>query len=168
MVQVKAMHKEAANILKDLLDISGFKSKVAERVFVREDRVHLGRMQADGSNEAFLHVMTPQGQRNALKRVDYAVRPLIKFTLKVLNESIATKTPDKEAIKAQEQEPVDDNTTDKAPAKKKKAKAVPKKKIKPIDYLKYIYEYACEGGLGADRSQGHGKFDLVSIEQIEG
>ena len=57
----KAALKEAANVIRNVLGITALKSKVAERFFVEEDRIYLGKKEADGAEEGFVHAMTPQG-----------------------------------------------------------------------------------------------------------
>ncbi len=131
---LKAMLKESANIIKKVVDLTAFKARVAERVYVQEDQIPLGVTEADGSDEKMIHIIGPFGPVSALKRVDYVTRPLISFSLTVLNEPLTTKT---------------------AP-----------KKIQPEDYLRLLFDFGGENGLGADRSQGYGKFDLVKFEEF--
>jgi len=64
---VKAMFKEAANILKgpQILDVKNFKSKLAERLFVEPNKIHLeGRPIIDGTDQRVVHVMTMMGARS--------------------------------------------------------------------------------------------------------
>ena len=89
-------------------------------------------VKSEGSSEGAIHVMTPQGPRSALKRVDY-VGPgsSLKFNLWVL------KTTPQET-----------------------------RHIGKADILKML-ALAQEDGLGANRSQGAGKFDVTSFEKLE-
>jgi len=129
--QVKAMIKESANILRPKFNMAAFKAKVAERVFVAEDKISLGVKEPTGYEERPIHVMTAQGERTALKRSDYVKDATIKFTLKVLDDSILDKN---------------------------------KKKWTPEEYLEPIFAFAEENGLGADRSQEQGKFNVTQFE----
>jgi len=149
--QIKAMLKESANILREALITSeksekgkdkaaekaksrftAIRSKVAERLFVEEDRVVFDRngkrlTEPDGSEERAIHVMTAQGPRDALKRTDFVAAPAtISFHLKWVNDSVVD-----------------------------------------IELVKIFFEHACENGLGADRSQGNGRFAVVAIEPID-
>ncbi len=107
--QVKAMFKECANILRDkLIDeekkskskdeaaknlYTNLKSKVAERLFVEEDHIHILKEgkplpKSDGNEERAIHVLTPQGPRSALKRVDFVAGPAtLKFNVRYLDEN---------------------------------------------------------------------------------
>ena len=109
--QVKAMIKENSNILRDVLikneakgeakksRFTALKSKVAETVFVVEEPLFMWRPEngervyvtkPEASEEKPIHVMTAQGPRTALKRVDL-VKPgvHITFKLKYLNGATA-------------------------------------------------------------------------------
>lgn len=134
---VKAMLKECGNIIKDLVEgfgkkgdsqkgISNFKSKVAEQLFVEEERIYLGKQKPDEIEERPIHVMTAQGPRNSLKRVEIVRDVDVGFTLC-----------------------------------RRKGNIVPEKAMLAI------LDYAQTNGLGADRSQGRGKFRVVSVEKIE-
>ncbi|MHC4621930.1 MAG: hypothetical protein ACYTEQ_29680, partial [Planctomycetota bacterium] len=78
--QVKAMLKEAANIIKNIAPVkvkgklttgvAGLKSKVADQMFVEDVRIHLKRDEPDEIEERPIHVFTAQGPRDALKRVE--------------------------------------------------------------------------------------------------
>lgn len=141
--QLKAMFKEAANILRPMLEKSekkdtkksrftALRAKLAERLFVEEERVHLTRLdgsrirEPDGNEERAIHVMTAMGPRTALKSVDWVGPCEINFTIKLLNDGVVD-----------------------------------------IDLVKILLEYAGENGLGADRSQGNGLFDVTSIIEAE-
>jgi len=88
--QVKAMLKEAASVLRVRLDIAGFKSKVAERLYVTDQRIYLGAFQPTGSDERPIHVYTPMGPRSALKKSDYVEDAKLAFTVKALDEPLKT------------------------------------------------------------------------------
>jgi hypothetical protein len=140
---VKAAYKEAAAVLREPLDISAFKARVAERLFVVEDIIPLGRQEPDGDYESFIHAIGPQGPRNALKRVDYVTQATITYRVKMINQSFLCKR-DPAAPKGQARNSMD-----------------------PFECLELMHNYMQEGGIGADRSQGNGKNDLVSIEPLD-
>lgn len=144
--QLKAMFKEAANILRDTLmkaekgdkaandkksRYTNLRARVAEHLFVEEDRIHIKRdgknmAKADGNEEKPIHVMTAQGPRDALKRFDFVDAPAeVSFTVRTLSSGVVD-----EAL------------------------------------LKVMLEYAGWNGLGADRSQGAGQFELVTLSKI--
>lgn len=94
--QVKAMLKESANIVKAFFTnakgkVPPLRSQLAERVFVAPERIHLGRAEPDGTTEKPIHVLTRQGPRTALKRVDYVTDVKIAFTLNVLDDGVITE-----------------------------------------------------------------------------
>lgn len=137
--QIKSMFKESANVIKNVLNVSAFKARVAERVFVVEDKVHL-RSASSGSiytkptdyYEGMVHAMTAMGKISALKRVDYVTDVAITFTLKVLDEKLVTKD---------------------------------KKRLDLPVYLAHLLTHAQENGIGAERSQGNGKFECISFSE---
>jgi len=134
-VQVKAMLKEAANILKGKFNLNAFKARVAERVFVIEDRISLGVVEPTGSFEEHIHAMTPQGPISALRRLDYVEQAEIRFRIRALDEPMVTKgTPKRQIFPAA---------------------------YLPI-LLEYAQERRPGGGTGR---QGYGQFDLISIEE---
>jgi len=137
--QAMALLKESANILKGLkpktgkgskpiIDIANFRARLAERVFVEPNRLHLGVGPEEPVEfmERTIDVMTPQGPRSAFKRVDYVEQPTITFTLRVLNDELIDR-----------------------------------------EDLEKVLIHGQNLGIGADRSQGYGKFDLVSIEETK-
>ena len=156
--QVKAMFKESANVIKNVLNVSAFKARVAERVFVMEDKIRLlkpyvrgnGPMdyisgiapddmydyikEPSGSYEGMVHAMTAMGKISALKRVDYVERPIIEFTLSVLKEKLVTKD---------------------------------KKRLGIPTYLMHLITHAQQNGLGAERSQGSGKFKCLFLGEVD-
>jgi CRISPR/Cas system CSM-associated protein Csm4 (group 5 of RAMP superfamily) len=132
--QVKAMLKESANIVKSKVDMTALKARISERVFVVEDRIHLGTDTPSGVHDSVVHAMTAQGPISALKKSDYVNTPTISFTLKVLDEPLVTKTK--------------------------------KNKITPSAYLPLLLNVAAEQGLGADRSQGYGKFSFTCVWEV--
>lgn len=122
---VKAMIKESANIVKEVVGVKALKSKVAERVFVKPKRIYLGKMEPDGMHEKPIHVMTRQGPRTALKRLDYCKDVKVSFGLKVVADKVVTE-----------------------------------------GVLRVIFEHGSENGLGSDRSQGFGTFEILRFEAV--
>lgn len=95
---LKAHLKDAANTTKDFQKIKALKSKVADRVFVEEDRLYFQQrgkkhvMTPDGYWEHAVHVMTMQGPRSALKRNDYVENPVIIAHLRVLEDNVVKES----------------------------------------------------------------------------
>jgi len=143
---IKAMLKEAANIVKDIVPnggrqkgknaksltgVTAFKSKVADRVFVVEDRIYFVRdgnkiNAPDELEERPVHAMTPQGPRSSLKRTDILKDVEVEFTIRRL----ATNDVPEPALYA-------------------------------------CLVYAQQIGLGADRSQSRGTMKDVEVEKIK-
>lgn len=157
---LKSALKEASNVLRDILirasektadgekkkspkaaeSYNALKSKAAEKVFVTDNKIYLMKEDDEGNlvnitrtpdmrncdmkfEEKPIHVQTPQGKRDAIKRLDYAPEgTMLQFHLKVLNDGQFDKK-----------------------------------------LLGYLLEYMGEGGIGSNRSQGSGKFDVVHI-----
>ncbi len=91
--QIKAAIKENVNILyagkeKWGKTKKGPKSFVAERVFIDEDRVYLGRQEPDGVHLQVGHVTGPQGPRSTLTYFDYVEQPEITFTVSSLRDEV--------------------------------------------------------------------------------
>lgn len=145
--QCGALLKENASVLRETLDMSALKARVAERIFVNEDRIYLGKKEPDGTIQGVVHAMTSQGPIAALKKVDYVERPLLEFTVTCLNERFMTKSEDPEKIKAGEKG------------------TAGRKRIGCKDILLALLHHGRDLGLGADRSQGYGKFDIVKFEE---
>jgi hypothetical protein len=130
--QVKAMLKEAANIIKNNVPgepITQLKSKVADQVFVVEEFITLGRTEPDAVEQKPIHVMTAQGPRNSIKVYEICRGVNVEFTVKRHNQ---------------------------------KGKQAVLEKV-----LLAILDYGQSIGLGADRSQGHGLFEVLSVEKDE-
>lgn len=145
--QVKAMFKESANILRDMLTkadkktkgegdsskskYTNLKAKLAERLFVEDDKIFFKRdkkniLAPDGNEERAIHVMTAQGPRTALKRVDYVSAPAaIIFTCRFLNDGVVD-----------------------------------------LGLIETLLEHSSWNGLGADRSQGNGLFEVSEVKEI--
>jgi hypothetical protein len=152
---VKAMFKEAANVLREVLikderagkkaagegkegkaeaksRYTNLKSKLAERLFIEQDEIPMLRdgkaiEKPDGNEERAIHVMTAMGPRSALKRVDFVNAPaVLKFSLRYLNDGVVD-----------------------------------------VELIKTLLEYAAWNGMGADRSQGNGLFELVELQPLD-
>lgn len=131
--QVKAALKQSASLLGITKQKRGSKQVLAEGLEVKapdgSDRIHLGVKEPSGTYENAIHVMTAQGPRTALRRMDYVVAPRISFEVWVLKTA------------AQETRHIGENE------------------------LVSILQHAQENGLGASRSQGYGKFDVVEFSK---
>lgn len=69
--------------------ITNFKAKVTDRLYVAEDRIHLQQngatvREATDHRDATMQVMTMQGPRTCLKRVDFVFPCSIKATIQIL------------------------------------------------------------------------------------
>lgn len=96
--QVKAMLKEATAILypwqaghKWGATKKAAKSLLAERIFVDDYLIPLGRMEPDGTMCQVGHVTGPQGRRSTLTYYDYVERASVEFTVSSSEDII---TPD--------------------------------------------------------------------------
>jgi len=92
---IKSGLKEAANIIKDMVGIKALKSKVADQVFVVEDRCYFTRngepIKEVGQEERAIHVMTASGPRNSLKKFDILHDVEVTFTVKMLCRGTVTE-----------------------------------------------------------------------------
>lgn len=90
--QVKALLKESCNIQfageRWGTTKKGPKNFLAERVFVDEYRIPLGRTSPDGTHLQIGKVNGPQGPRSTLTYIDYCDQPSIDFTVSSLNDCI--------------------------------------------------------------------------------
>lgn len=64
----------------------GLMSTAAERVFVDEIYIGLGVKEPTGVEERIKHVVTPQGPRSSINRVEYVQEPTLEFTLRVRDD----------------------------------------------------------------------------------
>lgn len=69
-------------------DLRGFKAKVSNRVYIATERLHLGKKKIDGTEKRFVHAMTPRGQRNSIKYIDYVEKPRLAFDLKLMKDGV--------------------------------------------------------------------------------
>jgi len=134
---IKACLKQSAQLLGIYKNKRGSKQIMAEGMEVkgnefegRSDRVYLGKKMPDGTDESAIHVMTAQGPRTALRRMDYVTKPTLSFEIWVL------KTAAQETRHIGEEQLVE------------------------------ILTHAQENGLGASRSQGEGKFNVIEFQKI--
>jgi hypothetical protein len=131
---IKACLKQSAQLLGIYKNKRGSKQILAEGMEVKglnnPTRVYLGKTEPDGTDESAIHVMTAQGPRTALRRMDYVTEPTLSFEVWIL------KTAPQETRHIGEEQLVE------------------------------ILCHASENGLGASRSQGEGKLDIVSFEKI--
>lgn len=94
---IKAHIKDCANVLRQMLDVTALRAKVADRVFPEPDRIYLLVDSTDDIVQAPtdywehpVHVMTPKGKRSALKRTDYVTGAHVELKLRVLDDKIVT------------------------------------------------------------------------------
>lgn len=125
--QIKALLKESTNILfageRWGQTKKGPRSFVAERVFVKPGRIHLGVQKPHGVELIVGHVSGPQGKRSTLTYHEYVVKPVINFKLEVVRDELSQ------------------------------------------DQWADLWTHAQENGLGALRSQSHGRFDVTKWER---
>jgi hypothetical protein len=133
--QVKALFKECAQMLRLAKDRLGSKQILQHGFEVKaldgSDKLHLGKSKPDGTAEGPIHVMTPQGPRTAIKKVDYVEKIALSFEVWVL----ATHHGETRHV-GEEQ-------------------------------IVQMLRFGQENGVGADRSQGAGKFDVKSFEVVQ-
>ena len=133
--QVKALFKECATMLRITTQKLGSKQIFQHGFEIKgpdhEDRLYLKRRQADGYDEGPIHVMTAQGPRTALKRVDYVKGATISFEMWVFT----TESGEKRHVGEKE--------------------------------IAKMLTFGQENGIGADRSQGRGKFNVVEFEKVK-
>lgn len=88
----KAMLKENINILFGAQKFGptrkGAKGYVAERIFIEEERLPLGRMEPDGVELFIGHVTGPQGPRATLTYYEFADQPEVEFTVMSLQDCL--------------------------------------------------------------------------------
>ena len=123
---VKAHIKDCANQLQGFLETKALKSKVANRVYVEPAKIYLGKSEPDGSEVRIVHAMTMKGPRSSLKTIDFVDSPVLKFQLKLLDDSVID-----------------------------------------MEILKAIFEYGGQHGMGQERSQDWGKYELLKLEEAE-
>ena len=84
--------KDCATQVKDLFpDTKAFKAKVANKVYVVNDVIPIGKDKPDGFEQRFIQVMTRQGPRSTYKYIDYVEGVKLEFTLRVLNDGVITE-----------------------------------------------------------------------------
>lgn len=93
--QIKAMFKECATVLGITKNKLGSKQIFQHAFFVDAidggKRVYVGKDKPDGVEEGPIHVMTAQGPRTALKRVDYVQDVELEFYVRVLKTAAQEK-----------------------------------------------------------------------------
>jgi len=140
---IKACLKEATNAM--FAGDTGWgptkkaaKSYVAERLFVVEPTIKLGRPEPDGVELSIGHISGPQGKRATLTYYEYVDDASVSFHLREAQE---VRTPKgKQDMEAR-------------PSLTRRQWAI-------------IWTAAQELGLGARRSQEQGKFDVMAFELI--
>lgn len=148
---VKAMLRECINILYAGeawgRTRKGPKAYAAERVFVVEDVIPLGRSEADGTDITFGHVTGPQGPRSTVGYHDYCDQPEITF-------HIMSQRPQESRGKRRKAEADND------------PEATGEGCIRPEEWAA-IWSQGQEIGLGAQRSMGAGRFDIIEWTEVK-
>lgn len=91
---VKAHLKDCGNQVRDFLKIKALRAKIANKVYVEPSRIYLVDdnfkivKKPHGEFERAVHVMTPLGPRDALKRIQYVEKSHIEFNLMVLADKV--------------------------------------------------------------------------------
>jgi len=149
--QVKAILKEYGTTLDYFRLIQGFRQLVQHGVFVEPAFIALMRdgqpvREPDGFQDRVVHVMTAQGPRSAIKRVDYLRAPLhLEFDVLVAEPNKAVHW-----------------TQSRSQSKKKETgQALP---TNWDEAWSQMWRLAQELGLGANRSQGIGKFNVTRFD----
>jgi hypothetical protein len=131
--QIKAAIKENVNILfakqKWGKTGKGPRGYTAERVFVVEDRIHLGRKEPDGTDLIIGHVTGPAGPRSTLAYHEYVQGAELTFHIMEMRVDAEGRSLDP-------------------------------------DHWKMLWVSAQENGIGALRSQGHGRFDVIHYQDV--
>lgn len=122
---VRAHIKDCANQLQGMLGIKALKAKVANRVYVEPERIYIGKAEPDGNETRIVHAMTMKGPRSSLKTIDYVDKPVLRFTLKVLDDGVISN-----------------------------------------EILEAIFEYGGTHGMGQERSQDWGRYEVASIKEV--
>jgi hypothetical protein len=90
--QIKACLKQSATVLGITKKKRGSKQILAEGMEVKSadgsNRFHLAE-EISGTHECAIHIMTPQGPRSALRRMDYVIKPQIDFEVWLLKTQAA-------------------------------------------------------------------------------
>jgi len=88
---VRGHVKDCALQVSKTTGIAGFKAKVANHVYVEENKIYLGKDKPDGIEKRFIQVMTKPGPRSTFKFIDYVLDPKLVFVLRVFNDGVITK-----------------------------------------------------------------------------
>lgn len=90
--QVKAMLKECCNIMfageRWGRTKKGPRNFLAERIFVKPDRIHLGALAPSGIDTFVCHTVGRDGPRSSLNAVEYVVHPTVEFVVWSLNNEV--------------------------------------------------------------------------------
>lgn len=142
--QVKAMLREAAQRLGHIKRHKGMRQILQHDLYVRSpldatQKLYLGRQVADGKEVRPISVITRQGPRTALKRFEYVTQCEIAFRIRILSGGIG------EDVFGKSQKDRDN---------------------KREEILLSMLELGSELGLGADRSQGEGTFEILAFAKV--
>ncbi len=88
---IRAHLKDCANQIKDFVSVKAFRAKVSNRIYIEEYHIYFRKngehiKESDSTFEQPIHAMTPRGPINALKVVQYLEKPILTFTLKLLDD----------------------------------------------------------------------------------
>jgi hypothetical protein len=142
--QVKAMLREAAQRLGHIKRHKGMRQIIQHDLYVRSpvdatQKLYLDRMVPDGKETRPISVITRQGPRTALKRFEYVLQPEIAFRVRVLAGGIGEEVF---------------------------GKSIKERSNQREEILLSMLELGQELGLGADRSQGEGTFDILAFARV--
>jgi hypothetical protein len=142
--QVKAMLRESAQRLGHIKRNKGFRQILQHDLYVRSpqdatQKLYLDRESPDGKETRPISVITRQGPRTALKRFEYVQEVEIAFRIRILAGGIGEEVF----------------------GKTRKERDSQREEI-----LLSMLELSCELGLGADRSQGEGTFDVLAFARV--
>ena len=140
--QVKALLKEASTMLGIAKKNRGWRQVLQHGTFIKPARLYLGKHEPDGTDERVIHVMTPQGKRSAFKRNDFVVGAKIAFQIWVTNGHAAA-LPKR--------------------GKQEESEARGGAEVFLGDSLAFGQDI----GLGANRSQSFGAYELLKFERVE-
>jgi len=85
---IKAHLKDLAGTMNKFFGIRNLKSIVASHLFVEPPRIYVDKKEPDGYEIKPIRVMVPSGPRSAIKKIDYVLRPTLRFKLKILDDGV--------------------------------------------------------------------------------
>jgi len=155
--QITALLKEASSMLGIARQNRGWRQVLQHGTFVKPARLYLGRDEPDGFDERVVHAMTPKGKISSFKRHDYVEKAEVSFQVWVTNGHPVVKPkpkPDKKTKGGKIR-------TDQELEEMEKARGGAEV------FLRNSFAFSQDIGLGANRSQGFGKYNLLKFEKAE-